>query len=162
MKISRNTPKNATQETSAGFSLVENVVALTIVSVMLTSLYGAFANGFSTIRTTRESQRATQIMLSKLERVRLCNFDQITNTVYNPTSFSESFNPSGVSSGNGGVTYSGTFTPTFPSAMPDAYRTNMLLLTVSVTWTNGGLAHTRTMQSYAARDGMEGYVSVGK
>jgi len=164
MKISQSTPKNATQNSSAGFSLVENVVALTIVSIMLTSLYGAFASGFSTIRTSRESQRATQIMLSKLERVRLCSFDQITDTAYNPVSFTESFDPKDQAAGNGGVVYSGTFTPSVPAAgsMPESYRTNMLLVTVSVSWTNGALGHTRTMKTYAARDGIEGYVSVGK
>ena len=164
MKLTQNTPKTATQDSSAGFSLVENVVALTIVSIMLTSLYGAFASGFSTIRTSRESQRATQIMLSKLERVRLCSFDQITDTAYNPISFTESFDPKDQAAGNGGVVYSGTFTPTVPAvgSFPETYRTNLLLVTVSVSWTNGALGHTRSMQSYVARDGMEGFVSVGK
>ena len=164
MKILQNIEANNGEKANAGFTLVENAVALTIVSVMLTSMYGAFANGFTTLRTTRESQRATQIMLSRLERVRLCNYDQLTNTVYNPSTFSESFNPTDEAAGNGGVTYSGTFTTSMPpnTIIPDAYRTNMLLITVSVSWTSGSMNHTRSMMSYASRDGMESYVSVGK
>src|SRR5436190_11119096 len=102
-------PQNNTPCPAAGFTLVENVVALTIVAIMLTSLYGGFASGFSTVRTSRESQRATQIMLSKLEGIRVCNFDQLSNPVYNPATWTESFDPKDQATGAGGVVYTGTF-----------------------------------------------------
>jgi len=160
IKNSNKTPRTET----AGFSLVENFVALSIVAIMLTSLYGSFASGFATIRVSRESLRATQILMTKLEGARLCTFDQLTNTVYNPATFTESFDPKDQAAGAGGIVYNGTFTPSIPASgsLPEAYRTNMLLITVSLNWTMGKVPHTRTMQTYAARDGMAGYVSIGR
>jgi prepilin-type N-terminal cleavage/methylation domain-containing protein len=163
MKVQRSSSNRSETHSEAGFTLVENVMSLAIVAVMLTSLYGGFAAGFSTICTTRESQRATQIMLSKLESVRLSNYNQLTNTLYHPTTFTEYFDPNSKATGGAGVVYTGTFTPSEPKVgtIPEAYRTNMMLLTVSVSWTSGKMKHERSMQTYAARDGIVGYISVG-
>ena len=161
MKVRTASGRNSQSE--SGFTLVENVVALGIVAIMLTSLYGGFASGFSTICTSRESQRATQIMLSKLESVRLSNYTQLGDTLYHPSTFTDYFDPKSQATGGGGIVYTGTFTPSVPlmGTIPEAYRTNMMLLTVSVSWTSGKMQHTRTMQTYAARDGIEGYISLG-
>jgi prepilin-type N-terminal cleavage/methylation domain-containing protein len=152
------------ESSEKGFTLVENMVAFTIVAIMLTSLYGGFASGFSTVRTSRESQRATQIMLTRLESIRLCSFDQLSSTSYNPASWTEYFDPTDAANGGGGILYTGSYKATIPPAgtLPEAYRTNMCLVTVSVSWTSGNFQHTRSMQTYAARDGIERYVSVGK
>ena len=162
MKINQNRNTNRTNRSSAGFTLIESTVALTIGAIMLTSLYGAFACGFTTVRVSRESLRATQIMLTKLEGIRLCTFDQLT--VYNPGTFAESFDPNEDATHAGGVTYNGTYASSVPAvgSLPEAYRMNVLLVTVSVNWTSGNMQHSRSMQTYAARDGIAGYVSVGR
>ena len=163
MKINQNRNTNKTNRSPAGFTLVESAVALTIGAIMLTTLYSAFACGFTTVRVSRESLRATQIMLSKLEGIRLGAFGQLTNTVYYPNSFTESFDPKDDATQAGGVVYNGTFTSAVPpsGSLPDSYRTNMLLVTVSLSWTSGNMQHTNSMQTYAARDGIETYVAVG-
>jgi len=162
MKLNQDT--NKCNRSAAGFTLVESAVALTIGAIMLTSLYGAFASGFATVKVNRENLRATQIMLTKLEGIRLCTFDQLTNTVYNPGTFSESFDPKDDATHAGGVTYNGTYTSVVPAAgsLPEAYRTSVLLVTVNLNWTSGNIQHSRSMQTYAARDGIAGYVSVGR
>ena len=162
MKVT--TSPRVRSRSESGFSLVENFVALSIVAIMLTSLYGGFASGFSTMCTTREAQRATQIMLTKLETVRLSNYNQLNNTVYNPTTFTDYFDPKNQAAGGGGIVYTGTFTPSAPllGTIPESYRTNMTLVTVSVSWTSGKVQHTRSMQTYVARDGIESYISLGK
>ena len=103
-------------------------------------------------------------MLSKLENVRLGTFTQLTNTVYFPATFTESFDPKDDATQTGGVVYNGTFSSVVPASgtLPDAYRTNVLLVTVSLNWTSASMQHSRTMQTYAARDGIAGYVSVGR
>jgi type II secretory pathway pseudopilin PulG len=157
--------KQATSKRSiAGFTLVEAAVALTICAIMLTSLFGAFASGFATVRSNRENLRATQIMISRLEGIRLCTFAQLTNTVYNPGTFTESFDPKDDATHAGGVVYNGTYTSTVPApgSLPESYRTNVLLVTVNLNWTSGKLLHSRSMQTFAARDGIAGYVSVGR
>src|ERR1700747_3392415 len=101
MKITQNTSK--TDRSTAGFTLVEAAVSLTIGAIMLTSLFGAFASGFATVRSNRENLRATQIMISRLEGIRLCTFAQLTNTVYNPGTFTESFDPKDDATHSGGA-----------------------------------------------------------
>lgn len=162
MKIKQKTKKQTNR--SAGFTLIESAVALTIGAIMLTSLYGAFTSGFATVRTNRENLRATQIMVSRLEGIRLCTFDQLTNTVYNPATFIEYFDPKDAVTNAGGVVYNGSYSSTIPAvgSLPDAYRTNVFLVTVSVNWTSGSMQHSRSMQTYAARDGIANYVSFGR
>jgi len=165
MKLPRHTQTAQRKTTAAsGFTLVESAVALTIGAIMLTSLYGCFASGFASVKASRENTRATQILLTRMEAIRLCTFDQLTNTVYNPQSFTESFAPKDDATRSGGTVYNGTFATSVPAAgsLPDSYRTNMMLVTVTLNWTSGQMQHTRTMQTYAARDGMAGYVSVGQ
>jgi prepilin-type N-terminal cleavage/methylation domain-containing protein len=70
-KVKVITHQNRRTNNMSGFSLVETSVALTIVSIMLTSLYGSFASGIGTVRTSRETLRANQIMIKKLEGIRL-------------------------------------------------------------------------------------------
>lgn len=157
------TDKAKTTAAAAGFTLVESAVALTIGAIMLTSLYGCFAAGFNMVKVSRENARATQIMLTRLEAIRLSTFDQLTNTVYYPRTFTESFDPKDAAAQAAGVVYSGTFTPSTPvvGSLPESYRTNMMLVTVTVNWTSGKLPHTRTMQTYAAKDGIQSYVVDG-
>src|SRR5205085_6055670 len=108
MNISLNQQPSRSRSDSA-FSLVETSVALTIVALMLTSLYGSFASGFGTLRISRENLRATQIMTKRLEIIRLCTFEQLTNTAYYPSTFTESFDPKDDATHTGGLLYNGTF-----------------------------------------------------
>jgi len=164
MKINQNSNQDKITRSSSGFTLVESAVALAISAIMFTSLYGAFASGFATVRVSREGLRATQIMLSKVESVRVGTFDQLTNPAYYPRTFTETFDPKDEAIHEGGAVYSGTFKTAVPAAgsLPESYRTNMLLVTVSVTWTSGKMQHSRSTQCYAAREGMSGYVSLGR
>ena len=149
---------------SAGFTLVETVIAVCVGAVMISALYASFACGFATIRVNREELRATQIMVSRIESMRLCNFSQVTNPTNNPPTFTEYFDPKDKELDEGGVVYSGTTTlgmPT-PGTFPEAYRTNLLQARVEVTWNTGTIKHVRSMQSYIAREGMQSYISVGK
>src|SRR5215470_4112158 len=128
----------------AAFTLVETMIATTVGAVMLSALYACFAYGFAEVRTSREDMRATQIMIKRLERIRLCTFDQVTDTSLNPQSYTESYDPRDQGTGGGGVAYNVTFTPSVPASgtVPDAYRTNMLLVTMGVTWTSGAIQHS--------------------
>lgn len=148
----------------SGFTLIEALISMLIVSVALVSLYACFTQGFSVIGQEREDLRATQIMLKQMERLRLCSFDQITNTNYNPQSFTDYFDPADQGTGGGGTIYSGTFTPSVPAigTFPESYRTNMLLVTVGVSWTSANLAHSRSIQTYVAQNGMQSFIATGR
>ena len=151
-------------ETLLGFTLVETIVAVWVAAVMISALYASFACGFATVRYNREDLRATQIMLSRIESMRLCNFAQATNPTNNPPSFTEYFDPKDKATGGEGALYSGSTKVVVPppGSVPEAYRTNMLLVSVDLSWNTGKVPHNRSMQTYIARDGMQPYVSVGK
>src|SRR5262245_43304269 len=66
-----------------GFTLVETVIAVLAGAVMLVALYASFTLGYGVMRVTREDTRATQILLQKMEAIRLSPYD----TVADPSSF---------------------------------------------------------------------------
>lgn len=149
------------------FSLLEVLIALVISAVVFAGLYGGISCTFNLLETVRENLRATQIMVSRLEGVRLCAWSdsQLFNTNVVPPVFTDSFYPSGLAySTNSGTRYSGTLTvEKNPSLSPAAvYATNMALVTVSVVWTNGSNGrvnvHRRSMSTYVAKYGMQNYI----
>src|SRR5262245_35132732 len=82
----------------AGYTFVEVMVAMWLLMVVVVSLFGAFSLGFSTIKISQEDVRASQILLQKLETLRIYDWSKITNG-YFPRTFTI---PSAT---EGGVTY---------------------------------------------------------
>jgi prepilin-type N-terminal cleavage/methylation domain-containing protein len=143
---------------AAGFTLVETIIAVALCGIMVAALYSCFGLGFSIVRGTREDLQATQILLTRMERVRLCTWSQVTDPNYNPPSSTGYFDTQ-----TKRTPCTITFNAVVPPAgsLPDAYRTDMLLVTVGVTWTSGNLQHNRSMQTYVSHQGMQSFVSTG-
>lgn len=149
---------------AAGFTIVETMMAVTLAAITLSALYACFASGWSLIRVTSQDLRATQILLQRLERIRLCDYSKLGDATLNPSTSTEYFDPKDQSNGGGGVLYTINCAITVPGSgsLPAAYRTNMSLVTVDAWWTNGTQVFNRSMQTYVARDGMQSYVVKGK
>jgi hypothetical protein len=145
-------------------SLPEAIIAALLVGTMLISLYAGFSTGFSLVRSSQEELRATQIILERMEGIRLCTWTQLqdTNRYLRPT-FTEYFNPSGQTNQSTGLIYTGQVTTNRPTAIPASvfYRTNMLQVTVKVYWTNRfagqEILRSKQMQTYVSRYGMQNY-----
>ena len=163
MKIGGRFASDAKQA-ARGFTLLETLVSVLLASITLSALYACFAGGWNLIRVTSQDLRATQILLQRMERIRLCDFSQATDQVLNPSSSKEYFDPKNQNAGGGGVSYAITCAITTPSSgsLPEAYRTNMLLVSVAAWWTNGTQVFNRSMETYVARDGMQSYVVKGQ
>jgi prepilin-type N-terminal cleavage/methylation domain-containing protein len=146
-----------------GFTFTEVLVATAILGFVATSLYAAFAAGFCVIQSTRENLRATQILVQKMEAIRLLTWSQVndTNRYLKPT-FTADYDPLGTTNHAGGAKYAGYVSTSTPTDLPDGYRANMLTVTVGVSWTNynGGkpIVHRREMQTRVARNGMQNYI----
>lgn len=152
-----SSPKKRRQFQSA-FTFVEIAVAAAIIGVSCTSLMLALSTGFSSVQATRENLRATQVMVQKLETLRLYNWTELQATNYVNQNFSTYFDPAT----SNGVLYVGQITLSTPTNLPAAYTNQMYAVTVSVSWTNyvrgQPIAHNREMQTYAAFYGVQNYV----
>src|SRR5512136_482740 len=79
------------KRSAAGYTFAEVLVAAAILGVVATSLYAAFSGGFFIIQSTRENLRATQVMVQKLEAIRLLTWSQLGNTNYLKPVFTEPY-----------------------------------------------------------------------
>lgn len=144
------------------YSLIEVLISVVILAVMILALYSAFIFGFASIKTNREDLRATQMLDQRLEAVRLCTWAQLSNY---PATFTDYYDPTGVSSNRGGAIYYGTISTTgVATNIPDtaSYKSQVHLITVSVLWTNytgkTPIVHQRQMQTLSAYNGLQNYI----
>lgn len=171
---------NATQGRRRAFTLAEVLVAVAVSAIIFAATYAGINNCYNLMQTSRANLRATQIMVSELEGIRLCAWQTATNggsqlfsTSIVPTAFTNYFYPLGLNgSTNLGLPYYGTVSVvqlTSPAQQtnvfggsPPAYCTNMALVTVTVNWTNGlgadQVSHTRHMTTFVSEYGIQNYI----
>src|SRR4051812_3617845 len=63
----------------AAFTLVEILVAGSVLAVMAVALYGGISYCFASITLARQNLRATQICLEKMEIVRMYSWEQVNS-----------------------------------------------------------------------------------
>jgi type II secretory pathway pseudopilin PulG len=78
----------ASKPQAAG-TLVETIVAITILVIMAAGILNSFGYGFFVTQVVRENQRATQIILEKFETFRLYSWSQVNSNGFIPPTFSE-------------------------------------------------------------------------
>lgn len=143
----------------AAFTLAEVAVAVFVLGTIGGGFCLALSSGFSMLQTTREDLRATQIIMQKIEAVRLCTWSELANI-----SFQESYDPLSGTNQAAGAVYFGTVSIGPATSIPNtvSYAPNMCLVTVNLNWTNynhtTAIPHTRQMQTQVARYGLQNYI----
>jgi len=133
--------------------MAEAIVAMAILGIMVIALYAGITSSFFTLRLAREDARATQIMLEKMEVIRLCTWEQINSNNFIPTSFTTFYYPAATN----GLAYTGTVTITnTPFSLE--YTGDMKLITVQISWVTQGLARNRKISTYFSRYGVQNYL----
>ena len=155
MKIKASLIKRMRQKLSA-FSLIEATVGMGIVGTTIATLFSGFTTGFFTMQMARENLRATQIMLERVETIRLYSWEQVTDPTYITPTFSAPYDPESPS-GQQGLVYTGTLR-IVPTDIPSSYASDMRKVIVTVNWKTGHLQRTREFTSYISRFGMQDYV----
>ena len=140
----------------AAFSITEVLVAISIVGVLFLSLYGGITSGFAVVNLARENLRANQIVLEKMETIRLYTWDQINSNGFIPTNFVAPFYAVGPQT-NSSFAYYGTMTIE-PTTKSESYKDDLRLVTIEVVWTNGTVPQHRQMQTFVARYGLQHYI----
>ena len=162
MKVGAGKLPSRAQRSAFGFSLAETLIATLAAAVMLLALYASFTFGYAMIRVTREDIRATQIIVQRMEAIRLSPYDVVANPASYPSNTTAYFDES-TDTTNHGTVYTVSFSRTpGPAGLPSTYKTNVMLVTVSASWTSGtatNIQHSRSMQTYVARSGIQNYVA---
>jgi type II secretory pathway pseudopilin PulG len=141
------------------FSIVEALVGVTLMGILFVSLYTGLSSGFGIVQSGRENQRATQILLEKMETIRLYSWEQINTDGFIPTNFTEPFavQTNETEEATDTFYYYGTLTVE-NAPISESYSNEMRLITVSLNWTNGAVPRHREMQTFVARHGLQNYI----
>ncbi len=138
-------------------ALMEVVMATGIIALMAAALIGAFNYGFLIMKLVRENQRATQILIEKVETIRLYSWTQVNSPGFIPSYFSDYFDPQSAQ-GAKGVRYTG-FISIGDVPFTTAYTTNMKQINITLRWSSSDkINHTRTATTFIAKDGIQNYV----
>jgi type II secretory pathway pseudopilin PulG len=150
----------ANSGSQAAYTIIEVVFASSIIAILFVTLHLGIAFGFSVSRAERENLRATQIILERMEGIRLFTFDQVSNTSLNPTTFTKSYYPPALGGQSPGITYTGTVTvvPNITLDPPATYSGDMKTVTVQLDWVSSNVHRTRSLTTYVARNGIQNYV----
>ena len=142
------------------FTLVEAVVATLVAAIAVPAFYACIGTGFAMAKASREDLRATQVILQRMEAIRLSAYNALQNPTSYPTNVTDYYTPSGKANGTGGTAYTVSYNwAPGPATLPPSYRSNMVLVTVNATWKTGNIVQTRSNQTYVARYGIQRYVS---
>jgi len=152
-------------KTQHAYTLAEVIVAVFVLGILIVSLFGAFTSGLALAQLERENLRATQILMQKMETVRLFTWSQTSASNKFTTTFTDYYDPGASGSKGKGAMYQGFVSKDSPSGVPSDYSSNMLAVTVTVFWTNyphgtnSPIVRTRQMQTLVARYGMQNYIA---
>lgn len=148
----------------SGFTLIEVLMGAGVMAVVFVSIFSILTVGMFTSQTSRENLRATQIMMDKMEGLRLYNPSELTNTALLAPLFTNWFNetnaPGTATVQGGGIEYDGSISLS-PVPFATAYSSNMYQVTITISWISSGegsISHTRTMSTFYSQHGMANYV----
>lgn len=149
-----------------GFTIMEVVVASAVVGIMFAALLTGLTSSVTNVQFGREQLRATQIMVEKLDTIRMYRWDRINNT-YIPATFIETYYPTGtqgtdpkrttIPADTANLAYAGTIQISDP-ALTENYASNVKRITVSLQWQSGGRTVQRQMTTFVSKYGLQLYV----
>ena len=125
------------------------MVSTGLLTFMVVALYAAFSFGFSSIKLAQEDVRADQILVQKLETLRVYDWSKITNG-YIPTNLTTSFSTSG------GVDYDVKFAIS-PAPLTESYSNTLRQVTVELSWDSAGVTRSRSITTLVSQNGLQTY-----
>jgi len=133
-------------------------MGVALLGILLAGLYSGITFAVQEIRSARQSERATQILASKMEVVRLFNWSQVTSLAgYIPTSFTEPYYASNPTNSSGSsFNYTGTVSVT-SAPLTETYSNDLRMIQITLTWTTGNVTRTKTMSTFVSQYGMQNY-----
>lgn len=141
-----------------GFSLIEALVGVAMFGIAFFALYSGLTYCCSNLQFSRENLRATEIMVRKLETIRLYSWQQVNDPTFLPRTFTATYDATPVGSSTAmNLTYKGTVEITNAPIVAN-YSDKLRLVTINLTWKTGKVTRSRSMQSLVAFSGLYYYV----
>src|SRR5882672_5313600 len=156
MKIDSN-HRPAGARRGRAFTIVEVSVSVAILGIIVLAIYGALSSGVTTIRMARENLRATQILLEKMEGIRLYTWEQVNSPGFIPTNFIVPYDARATTTNTAGVLYYGKITISNVTNLT-TYADSMRQVVVSLDWTTGTIPRSRSIQTYVSQAGIQNYI----
>lgn len=142
----------------AAFTLVEVMMAFVILIAGICGGLTTLQSGFKAIDSARCSTLAAQIMQSQIERLRLHNWDNVTSTDATTGFFGEREIPVNALVPVSAADIAGRFTLRQSVQLPADGRTDIVDVTLNVSWTGlGNISHTRSFVTRYAKNGLYDY-----
>jgi len=140
-----------------GHTLVEVMVAISVLGFMIVSLYAGFSSGFAVLRVARENLRATQILAERMEVIRLIKWDDV-QPGFIPANFAAPFYAmDGTNNNTGQFAYTGTVIVT-NAPISESYSAHLRMIQINLTWVSGNITRTREMSTFVSKFGLQNYV----
>jgi uncharacterized protein (TIGR02598 family) len=142
--------KQPLQTTStAGFTLVEVVISMTLMALIFTAAFGSYFLGMDMIDDSREEVRVSQIIQSEIERLRTKNWGQL-----GLMASGETFDPDGEFVKQ----YSDKYNAYRYVILLTNQRSQQYLVAVRVTWTTqSGRTTVRWFNTIFTKGGLNDY-----
>ena len=127
-----------------GFTLIEVLVTMMILSGVLTALLSCFIYGLNVISRMKQTAIATQVIQEQLEDIRDKTYDEVVSlgTSFDNTRLDQLSNTSGCEEASGGLT------------VEDSEGDDIKKVTVTVQWTYRGRAQREDLVTFITRDGI--------
>jgi prepilin-type N-terminal cleavage/methylation domain-containing protein len=141
-----------------GFTIVEVMVAATVMVLALSSSLIVMQQGMRAIDTARSTTLAGQVLQSQIEKLRLLTWTQLTNTTYGPvsqTTFTPDLSPALVSR-----FYVGTTTGVCAQVIEEhpVLGAFMKKITLTATWKGiDGKSHSLSYITYYGQYGLSDF-----
>jgi prepilin-type N-terminal cleavage/methylation domain-containing protein len=146
--------------TGSAFTIIEVIMAIAVLGVLIMALYSGMSTAVFSTRLARENLRATEILLEKMEGIRLYSWDQVLTSGYIPTNFTAYYYDDGNTNGTGsGIIYTGTVTLASCPIASVNYTNEIRQLSLTLNWVSGGIARNRSLTTLLARYGVQNHIT---
>jgi len=140
---------------AGGFTIVEVMVAATVMAFAITTSITTMQRAFLSLDTSRNITIAGQIMVSEMERVRMLGWTDVS--AFDQSADGTTLTLDSAFSSNPQI--GSRFALKRVVSLPDASNSNIVQITLTVTWTGyDGRQHSRSYSTHYARYGIHDYL----
>ncbi len=143
----------------SGFTLIETVIGMAIVSFVFAALYAGISSGFKIVLSSQQNMRATQVMLEKMETIRLYSWSQLMTPDFVPASFQAALDPADADRTDlsSDEVFEGSV-EIVPLNSGAAYDDEVRKIIITLNWSTSGRPQERTMTTLVSKNGLQNYV----